>query len=66
MQNDTRQNKATLYATLKQAVLTLQYKPRADLDEVTLCERYSLSRTLLREVLVSLESPTSKTPALHS
>lgn len=44
-----------LYEDIKRQVLTLALEPGAPLDETTLCERYGVSRTPLREVFRRLE-----------
>ncbi|WP_298852260.1 GntR family transcriptional regulator [uncultured Ruegeria sp.] len=54
MKDDARSPKATLKEHLKTAVLTLSMKPGADLDEATLSDEFSLSRTPLREVFRQL------------
>ena len=46
--------KATCLHDLRQRILTLDIAPGADLDEATLCDRYNLSRTPLREVVQRL------------
>lgn len=46
--------KEDLYDALKEAILTLDLDPGADLDEATLSGRYGLSRTPIREVIQQL------------
>ncbi|MBF9027949.1 FCD domain-containing protein [Rhodobacterales bacterium FZCC0188] len=50
-----RDRKAALVAHIKEAVMTCLYAPGADLDEVALCEEFSLSRTPVREVFRELD-----------
>ena len=45
-----KNSKSSLYDDLKQQILTMELEPDADLDEMSLCERYGLSRTPVREV----------------
>ncbi len=47
-------NKDQLYNDLKKQILTLVLEPGASLDEQSLSERYSISRTPLREVFRTL------------
>jgi len=47
-------NKEQLYSDLKKQILTLVLKPGISLDEQSLSERYSISRTPLREVFRKL------------
>ncbi|MBT3142518.1 GntR family transcriptional regulator [Phaeobacter gallaeciensis] len=54
MKDTSKQRKAELYAHLKSAVMTLELRPGADLDEASLSEDFSLSRTPLREVFRQL------------
>ncbi len=54
MNDRARTRKAALFAHLKRAIMTLELRPGADLDEATLSEEFSLSRTPLREVLRQL------------
>ena len=42
--------KNSLYEDLKRQILTMELDPDEDLDEVSLCERYGLSRTPVREI----------------
>ena len=51
MKDVGRRWKAELYEYLKQAILSLELPPGADLDEAALCRKFSLSRTPLREVV---------------
>ena len=44
----------TIYESLKQAIVDLTLEPGAPLDEVTLAERFDMSRTPVREALVRL------------
>jgi DNA-binding GntR family transcriptional regulator len=44
----------TIYDSLKQAIVDLTLEPGAPLDEVTLAERFDMSRTPVREALVRL------------
>jgi DNA-binding GntR family transcriptional regulator len=44
----------TVYDTLRQSILELQLEPGSPLDEVTLSERFAMSRTPIREALVRL------------
>ena len=41
--------KDSLYEDLKRQILTMELDPDTDLDEASLCERYGLSRTPVRE-----------------
>lgn len=54
MKDTSKQRKAELYAHLKSGVMTLELRPGADLDEASLSEDFSLSRTPLREVFRQL------------
>jgi DNA-binding GntR family transcriptional regulator len=45
-----KNGKSTLYDDLKRQILTMELDPDEDLDEVSLSERYGLSRTPVREV----------------
>ena len=47
-------NKQAIYDDLKKQILTLQLEPGTALDEASLCERYAISRTPLREILRGL------------
>jgi DNA-binding GntR family transcriptional regulator len=47
-------NKQAIYDDIKKQVLTLQLEPGSALDEASLCERYAISRTPLREILRGL------------
>ena len=47
-------NKDKLYQDLKKQILTLELEPGSPLDETTLSERYSISRTPLRDVFRQL------------
>lgn len=47
--------KKSLSDHLKHAILTLDLAPGADLDEAALCEKFSLSRTPVREVFRDLD-----------
>ncbi|WP_375451843.1 GntR family transcriptional regulator [uncultured Devosia sp.] len=48
------QGARTVYDTLRQAILELTLEPGSPLDEVTLSERFDMSRTPIREALVRL------------
>ena len=54
MQDPGKHRKAQLCDQLKTAILTLELRPGADLDEATLSAKHGLSRTPLREVLREL------------
>jgi len=54
MKPSVRQKKSELHAYLKTAIMTLDLTPGEDLDEVSLAERFGLSRTPLREVFRQL------------
>lgn len=54
MKDAARTRKAQLFEYLKEAILTLRLRPGADLDESSLSEEFSLSRTPLREVFRQL------------
>ncbi len=55
LMNDTAKSKKSyLYEALKSAVLTLDLRPGADLDEARLSDEFQLSRTPLREVFRQL------------
>jgi DNA-binding GntR family transcriptional regulator len=45
-----KSGKSSLYDDLKRQILTMELEPDEDLDEVTLSERYGLSRTPVRDV----------------
>ncbi len=47
-------DKQAIYDDLRRQILTLELEPGAALDEASLCERYQISRTPLREVLRGL------------
>jgi DNA-binding GntR family transcriptional regulator len=47
--------KSDLYDDLKRQILTMELDPDEDLDEVTLSDKYGLSRTPVREVFRRLE-----------
>ena len=47
-------DKQAIYDDLKKQILTLQLEPGSALDEASLCERYAISRTPLREILRGL------------
>lgn len=49
-----RDRKSYCMEDLKMRILSLEIEPGSDLDEVALCDAYSLSRTPLREVLQRL------------
>lgn len=49
-----RFQKEKLYSDLKRAILTMDLQPGSDLEEIKLAEKYSLSRTPLREVFRQL------------
>lgn len=46
----------TVYDALRQSIVELQLEPGSPLDEVTLAERFRMSRTPVREALVRLAS----------
>ncbi|MEX3015463.1 GntR family transcriptional regulator [Gymnodinialimonas hymeniacidonis] len=50
-----RNRKAALADHLRAGILTLEYHPGSDLDEVAICERFGLSRTPVREVFRDLD-----------
>ena len=50
-----RNRKAALADHLRAGILTLDYHPGSDLDEVALCDRFGLSRTPVREVFRDLD-----------
>lgn len=54
MKENSKLRKEELYDALKTAILTMQRQPGSDLDEAQLSEKFSLSRTPLREVLRQL------------
>ncbi|MTI09735.1 GntR family transcriptional regulator [Curvivirga aplysinae] len=54
MKDAAKQRKTKLYDHLKRAIMTLELRPGADLDETQLCDAFELSRTPLREVLRQL------------
>lgn len=54
MTTDPKSRKDALYECLKTSVLTLDLPPGTDLDETALSEKFSLSRTPLREVFRNL------------
>lgn len=54
MKETGKAKKAALYDHLKSAIMTLDLRPGADLDEQELSEEFALSRTPLREVLRQL------------
>lgn len=43
-------SKGELYDDLKRQILTMELDPDEDLDEVSLSEKYGLSRTPVREI----------------
>jgi DNA-binding GntR family transcriptional regulator len=47
-------DKQAIYDDLKKQILTLQLQPGIALDEASLCKRYEISRTPLREILRAL------------
>lgn len=47
--------KTDLYEDLKRQILTMEFEPDQDLDEVSLSEQYALSRTPVREIFRRLE-----------
>ena len=47
-------NKEKLYRDLKKQILTMELEPGQALDETTLSESYSISRTPLRDVFRQL------------
>lgn len=44
----------SVYLALRQAILRLDLRPGADLDEAMICARYDVSRTPVREALIRL------------
>ncbi|MDL2406592.1 GntR family transcriptional regulator [Rhizobium calliandrae] len=50
-----KNGKSGLYEDLKRKILTMELDPDEDLDEVSLGERYGLSRTPVREIFRRLE-----------
>ncbi|WP_424978186.1 GntR family transcriptional regulator [Leisingera sp. S232] len=54
MKDTSKNRKTELYIRLKTAIMTLELRPGADLDEAKLSEESGLSRTPLREVLRQL------------
>lgn len=50
-----KRGKDSLYDDLKRQILTMELDPDQDLDEVSLCERYGLSRTPVREIFRRLQ-----------
>ncbi|MFB9980828.1 GntR family transcriptional regulator [Mesorhizobium kowhaii] len=50
-----KSGKNSLYDDLKRQILTMELDPDQDLDEVSLSERYGLSRTPVREIFRRLE-----------
>ena len=51
----TRSSKEICLADIKRRILSTELAPGVDLDEVSLCGQYELSRTPLREVLQRLQ-----------
>ena len=47
-------DKPAIYDDIKKQILILQLEPGTALDEASLCERYAISRTPLREILRGL------------
>jgi DNA-binding GntR family transcriptional regulator len=47
-------DKQAIYNDLKKQILTMNLEPGASLDEASLCKRYKISRTPLREILRAL------------
>ena len=47
-------DKKAIYNDLKKSILTMSLEPGTALDEASLCKRYEISRTPLREVLRAL------------
>jgi len=47
-------DKQAIYNELKKDILTMSLEPGAALDEASLCKRYQISRTPLREILRTL------------
>ena len=45
-----------VYETLRKSILELELEPGSPLDEVTLSERFDMSRTPIRETLIQLAS----------
>lgn len=50
-----RDSKTTIYEDLKRQILTMELAPDEVLDELTLSERYGISRTPIREIFRRLE-----------
>ncbi|WP_439150411.1 GntR family transcriptional regulator, partial [Sulfitobacter sp.] len=50
-----RSTKETCLADIKRRILSTDLAPGVDLDEVSLCDQYGMSRTPLREVLQRLQ-----------
>lgn len=50
-----KDRKSALFGHLKNAILTQELAPGSDLDEIILCDSFSLSRTPVREVFRDLE-----------
>lgn len=50
-ENHVKSGKSNLYDDLKRQILTMEFDPDEDLDEVSLSERYGLSRTPVRDIL---------------
>ena len=51
----TPMDKKAIYNDLKKSILTMSLEPGTALDEASLCKRYEISRTPLREVLRALD-----------
>lgn len=51
----SRSTKETCLADIKRRILSTDLAPGVDLDEVSLCDQYGMSRTPLREVLQRLQ-----------
>jgi DNA-binding GntR family transcriptional regulator len=49
-------DKQAIYNDLKKQILTMSLEPGVSLDEASLCQRYKISRTPLREILRALAS----------
>jgi DNA-binding GntR family transcriptional regulator len=49
-------DKQAIYNNLKKQILTMSLEPGVSLDEASLCKRYKISRTPLREILRALAS----------
>lgn len=55
MEDRLKNGKVNLYDDLKRQILTMELDPDEDLDEISLSERYGLSRTPVRDILRRLD-----------